>query len=152
MLACTEMITMCLQSAKREHLRSKQQQQLQQNHGLSIFHDIFRRADKNDDGKLSFEEFKAYFADGILTTDELQELFYSIDGRQAKYVPPLHPLSQHRFNISLLPIRASFRWLCFFGDTCLVPLNCCSQLDMRHSLPLEAFAKKKKNNNKKINK
>uniref|UniRef100_A0A8B9L5L4 N-terminal EF-hand calcium binding protein 3 n=1 Tax=Astyanax mexicanus TaxID=7994 RepID=A0A8B9L5L4_ASTMX len=36
-----------------------------------------------DDGKLSFEEFKAYFADGILTTDELQELFYSIDGRQA---------------------------------------------------------------------
>uniref|UniRef100_A0A3B1JEA9 EF-hand domain-containing protein n=1 Tax=Astyanax mexicanus TaxID=7994 RepID=A0A3B1JEA9_ASTMX len=83
MLACTEMITMCLQSAKREHLRSKQQQQLQQNHGLSIFHDIFRRADKNDDGKLSFEEFKAYFADGILTTDELQELFYSIDGRQA---------------------------------------------------------------------
>ncbi|XP_030634435.1 N-terminal EF-hand calcium-binding protein 1 [Chanos chanos] len=85
MLACTEMITMCLQSAKREHLRSKQQQQqLQQNtvHGLSIFHDIFRRADKNDDGKLSFEEFKAYFADGILTTNELQELFYSIDGRQ----------------------------------------------------------------------
>uniref|UniRef100_UPI003AAFF0D4 N-terminal EF-hand calcium-binding protein 1 isoform X2 n=1 Tax=Centroberyx gerrardi TaxID=166262 RepID=UPI003AAFF0D4 len=43
---------------------------------------IFRRADKNDDGKLSFEEFNAYFADGILTTEELQELFYSIDGRQ----------------------------------------------------------------------
>ncbi|XP_028853312.1 N-terminal EF-hand calcium-binding protein 1 [Denticeps clupeoides] len=86
MLACTEMITMCLQSAKREHIRSKLQQQQQnlQNgvHGLSIFHDIFRRADKNDDGKLSFEEFKAYFADGILTTEELQELFYSIDGRQ----------------------------------------------------------------------
>ncbi|XP_055068976.1 N-terminal EF-hand calcium-binding protein 1 [Misgurnus anguillicaudatus] len=87
MLACTEMITMCLQSAKREHLRSKQQHQHQHKiqdaaHGLSIFHDIFRRADKNDDGKLSFEEFKAYFADGILTTDELRELFYSIDGRQ----------------------------------------------------------------------
>ncbi|KTG44789.1 hypothetical protein cypCar_00012923 [Cyprinus carpio] len=78
------MITMCLQSAKREHLRSKQQQQQMQDavHGLPIFHDIFRRADKNDDGKLSFEEFKAYFADGILTTDELRELFYSIDGRQ----------------------------------------------------------------------
>uniref|UniRef100_A0A3P8WR08 N-terminal EF-hand calcium binding protein 3 n=1 Tax=Cynoglossus semilaevis TaxID=244447 RepID=A0A3P8WR08_CYNSE len=43
---------------------------------------IFRRADKNDDGKLTFEEFNAYFADGILTTEELQELFYSIDGRQ----------------------------------------------------------------------
>lgn len=39
-----------------------------------------------DDGKLSFEEFKAYFSDGILTTEELQELFYSIDGRQTKYV------------------------------------------------------------------
>uniref|UniRef100_A0A671S1W7 N-terminal EF-hand calcium binding protein 3 n=1 Tax=Sinocyclocheilus anshuiensis TaxID=1608454 RepID=A0A671S1W7_9TELE len=36
----------------------------------------------HNDGKLSFEEFKAYFADGILTTDELRELFYSIDGRQ----------------------------------------------------------------------
>ncbi|KAM7402412.1 hypothetical protein PAMP_017654 [Pampus punctatissimus] len=34
------------------------------------------------DGKLSFEEFNTYFADGILTTEELQELFYSIDGRQ----------------------------------------------------------------------
>uniref|UniRef100_A0A3B4X2K2 N-terminal EF-hand calcium binding protein 3 n=1 Tax=Seriola lalandi dorsalis TaxID=1841481 RepID=A0A3B4X2K2_SERLL len=34
------------------------------------------------DGKLSFEEFNAYFADGILTTEELQELFFSIDGRQ----------------------------------------------------------------------
>uniref|UniRef100_H2PQS1 N-terminal EF-hand calcium binding protein 1 n=1 Tax=Pongo abelii TaxID=9601 RepID=H2PQS1_PONAB len=34
--------------------------------GMSIFLDILRRADKNDDGKLSFEEFKAYFADGVL--------------------------------------------------------------------------------------
>ncbi|KAK3556880.1 hypothetical protein QTP70_022379, partial [Hemibagrus guttatus] len=80
MLACTEMITMCLQSAKREYLRSEQEHQLQHNHGLSIFHDV-------NDGKLSFEEFKAYFSDGILTTEELQELFYSIDGRQTKYVP-----------------------------------------------------------------
>ncbi|XP_020507306.1 N-terminal EF-hand calcium-binding protein 1 isoform X1 [Labrus bergylta] len=88
MLACTEMITMCLQSAKQKHLRAQQQQQQQQQplhsagQGLSIFHDIFRRADKNDDGKLSFDEFNVYFADGILTTEELQELFYSIDGRQ----------------------------------------------------------------------
>ncbi|XP_034021969.1 N-terminal EF-hand calcium-binding protein 1 [Thalassophryne amazonica] len=86
MLACTEMITMCLQSAKQKHLRAQQQQQQQPLHctgqGLTIFHDIFRRADKNDDGKLSFEEFNAYFADSILTTEELQELFYSIDGRQ----------------------------------------------------------------------
>lgn len=85
------MITMCLQSAKQRHLREQQQQQLQQppqqpqhmpGQGLTIFHDIFRRADKNDDGKLSFEEFNTYFADGILTTEELQELFFSIDGRQ----------------------------------------------------------------------
>uniref|UniRef100_A0A3Q2PPL1 EF-hand domain-containing protein n=1 Tax=Fundulus heteroclitus TaxID=8078 RepID=A0A3Q2PPL1_FUNHE len=90
MLACAEMITMCLQSAKQKHLLAQQQQQKQQpplhssGQGLTIFHDIFRRADKNDDGKLSFDEFNAYFADGILTTEELQELFYSIDGRQNK--------------------------------------------------------------------
>ncbi|KAM8868639.1 N-terminal EF-hand calcium-binding protein 1 isoform 1-T1 [Synchiropus picturatus] len=84
MLACAEMITMCLQSAKHKHLQAeKQNQQLRSSgQGLTIFHDIFRRADKNDDGKLSFDEFNAYFADGILTTEELQELFYSIDGRQ----------------------------------------------------------------------
>lgn len=40
MLACTEMITMCLQSAKRDYLRTEQEQQLQHNHGLSIFHDV----------------------------------------------------------------------------------------------------------------
>ncbi|KAJ8400579.1 hypothetical protein AAFF_G00393480 [Aldrovandia affinis] len=87
MMACTEMITMCLQSAKQQHLYSKQQQQqlLQRSpdQGLSIFKDIFRRADKNDDGKLSFEEFKTYFADGILSTEELKELFYNIDRHQS---------------------------------------------------------------------
>ncbi|XP_015814692.3 N-terminal EF-hand calcium-binding protein 1 [Nothobranchius furzeri] len=85
MLACTEMITMCLQSAKQKHLRAQQNQQqllYSSGQGLNIFHDIFRRADKNDDGKLSFDEFNTYFADGILTTEELQELFFSIDGRQ----------------------------------------------------------------------
>ncbi|XP_030360437.1 N-terminal EF-hand calcium-binding protein 1 isoform X1 [Strigops habroptila] len=47
--------------------------------GLRIFRDILRRADKNDDGKLSFDEFKAYFADGILSGEELHELFHTID-------------------------------------------------------------------------
>ncbi|XP_075873468.1 N-terminal EF-hand calcium-binding protein 1 [Nelusetta ayraudi] len=47
--------------------------------GMSIFIDILRRADKNDDGKLSFDEFKAYFSDGVLTADELKELFHTID-------------------------------------------------------------------------
>lgn len=32
-----------------------------------------------DDGKLSFDEFKAYFADGILSGEELHELFHTID-------------------------------------------------------------------------
>ncbi|XP_010771309.1 N-terminal EF-hand calcium-binding protein 1 [Notothenia coriiceps] len=47
--------------------------------GMSIFIDILRRADKNDDGKLSFDEFKSYFSDGVLTAEELQELFHTID-------------------------------------------------------------------------
>lgn len=76
---------MCLQSAKQTHLQAQLHQQLPLHdpaHGLPIFRDIFRRADKNDDGKLSFEEFNAYFADGVLTTEELRELFFSVDGRQ----------------------------------------------------------------------
>lgn len=32
-----------------------------------------------DDGKLSFEEFKAYFSDGVLSGEELKELFHKID-------------------------------------------------------------------------
>lgn len=32
-----------------------------------------------DDGKLSFEEFQNYFADGVLSSAELRELFSSID-------------------------------------------------------------------------
>lgn len=33
----------------------------------------------SDDGKLSFDEFKAYFSDGVLSGDELKELFHTID-------------------------------------------------------------------------
>uniref|UniRef100_A0A8C4TF99 N-terminal EF-hand calcium binding protein 1 n=1 Tax=Erpetoichthys calabaricus TaxID=27687 RepID=A0A8C4TF99_ERPCA len=33
----------------------------------------------NDDGKLSFDEFRAYFSDGVLNGEELQELFHTID-------------------------------------------------------------------------
>uniref|UniRef100_A0A8C1BAJ6 N-terminal EF-hand calcium binding protein 1 n=1 Tax=Cyprinus carpio carpio TaxID=630221 RepID=A0A8C1BAJ6_CYPCA len=53
--------------------------------GMSIFLDILRRADKNDDGKLSFDEFKAYFSDGVLSGDELKELFHAIDTHNTKY-------------------------------------------------------------------
>uniref|UniRef100_A0AAQ5XX37 N-terminal EF-hand calcium binding protein 3 n=1 Tax=Amphiprion ocellaris TaxID=80972 RepID=A0AAQ5XX37_AMPOC len=82
MLACTELITMCLQSAKHEHLRKQQELDHNQNQGVSIFQDIFRRADKNDDGKLSLEEFQSYFTDGILTDEQMQELYRSIDRQQ----------------------------------------------------------------------
>ncbi|XP_062060026.1 N-terminal EF-hand calcium-binding protein 3 isoform X2 [Lepus europaeus] len=47
---------------------------------------VFRRADKNDDGKLSFEEFQNYFADGVLSAGELRELFSGIDGHPAANV------------------------------------------------------------------
>ncbi|XP_077937691.1 N-terminal EF-hand calcium-binding protein 1 isoform X2 [Gasterosteus aculeatus] len=53
--------------------------QMELKKGMSVFIDILRRADKNDDGKLSFDEFKAYFSDGVLTAEELQELFHTID-------------------------------------------------------------------------
>lgn len=36
--------------------------------------------DSPDDGKLSFEEFQNYFADGVLSSVELRELFSGIDG------------------------------------------------------------------------
>ncbi|NXG70422.1 NECA1 protein, partial [Baryphthengus martii] len=38
------------------------------------------------DGKLSFEEFKNYFADGILSSEELWELFSGIDRRHSDNV------------------------------------------------------------------
>ncbi|XP_072024669.1 N-terminal EF-hand calcium-binding protein 1-like [Amphiura filiformis] len=47
--------------------------------GLSIFLDVFRRADKNDDNCLSMDEFRSFFADGVLENKELDELFHEID-------------------------------------------------------------------------
>uniref|UniRef100_A0A8C2D4Y3 N-terminal EF-hand calcium binding protein 1 n=1 Tax=Cyprinus carpio TaxID=7962 RepID=A0A8C2D4Y3_CYPCA len=41
-----------------------------------LFNHIFL---SKDDGKLSFDEFKAYFSDGVLSGDELKELFHAID-------------------------------------------------------------------------
>nr|XP_009676695.1 PREDICTED: N-terminal EF-hand calcium-binding protein 2 [Struthio camelus australis] len=46
---------------------------------LSSAREIFRRADKNDDGKLSLEEFQAFFSDGTLNEEELEKLFHTID-------------------------------------------------------------------------
>ncbi|XP_031420260.1 N-terminal EF-hand calcium-binding protein 2 isoform X2 [Clupea harengus] len=47
--------------------------------GISVILDIFRRADKDDDGKLSLDEFLGFFSDGSLNEEELEKLFHTID-------------------------------------------------------------------------
>ncbi|RXN22266.1 N-terminal EF-hand calcium-binding 1 [Labeo rohita] len=49
----------------------------------------------DDDGKLSFDEFKAYFSDGVLSGDELKELFHTIDTHNTKSSFLLEYFSQH---------------------------------------------------------
>ncbi|NXB26953.1 NECA3 protein, partial [Rhagologus leucostigma] len=106
-MSCAELLAVCLLSADRGPKPHRQR--------LPIFHDIFRRADKNDDGKLSFEEFKNYFADGILSSEELWELFSGIDRRHSDNVDteklcgvallPLHRARGVRQILSPLPQR-----------------------------------------------
>lgn len=43
MLACTELITMCLQSAKHEHLRKQQELDHNQNQGIALVQDVSKR-------------------------------------------------------------------------------------------------------------
>ncbi|OCT60617.1 N-terminal EF-hand calcium-binding protein 1 [Xenopus laevis] len=85
MMSCAEMITMCLLSAK--HSQEDQRRPFSPpklcKQDLSIFQDIFRRADKDDDGKLSFDEFQNFFSDGILNQEELKEMFSRIDSKQS---------------------------------------------------------------------
>ncbi|NWQ67689.1 NECA3 protein, partial [Neopipo cinnamomea] len=67
-MSCAELLAVCLLSAERGPAPRRQP--------LPIFHDV-------NDGKLSFEEFKNYFADGILSSEELWELFSGIDRRHS---------------------------------------------------------------------
>ncbi|NXL27338.1 NECA3 protein, partial [Glaucidium brasilianum] len=67
-MSCAELLAVCLLSADRGPAPRRQP--------LPIFHDV-------NDGKLSFEEFKNYFADGILSSEELWELFSGIDRRHS---------------------------------------------------------------------
>ena len=39
-----------------------------------------------DDGKISWEEFKLFFADGVLSEEELQKLFNDMDTHNTKFV------------------------------------------------------------------
>lgn len=46
-----------------------------------------------DDGKLSLDEFQAFFSDGTLNEEELEKLFHTIDSdntRSALYTDPHH--------------------------------------------------------------
>ncbi|NWY20755.1 NECA3 protein, partial [Aphelocoma coerulescens] len=70
-MSCAELLAVCLLSADRGPKPHRQP--------LPIFHDV-------NDGKLSFEEFKNYFADGILSSEELWELFSGIDRRHSDNV------------------------------------------------------------------
>ncbi|NXA41533.1 NECA3 protein, partial [Eudromia elegans] len=70
-MACAELLAMCLLSGKAGPAPRRQP--------LPIFHDV-------NDGKLSFEEFKNYFSDGVLSSEELWELFSGIDRRHADNV------------------------------------------------------------------
>uniref|UniRef100_A0A3Q3MDU2 N-terminal EF-hand calcium binding protein 2 n=1 Tax=Mastacembelus armatus TaxID=205130 RepID=A0A3Q3MDU2_9TELE len=54
--------------------------------GISVILDIFRRADKDDDGKLSLDEFQAFFSDGTLNEEELEKLFHTIDSDNTRLV------------------------------------------------------------------
>lgn len=47
--------------------------------GTRLFADIFSRADKNEDGGLTFQEFQDHFGDDILSATEMVQLFKVID-------------------------------------------------------------------------
>eukprot|EP00055_Hartaetosiga_balthica_P002846 m.5497 g.5497 ORF g.5497 m.5497 type:complete len:228 (-) comp2415_c0_seq1:208-891(-) len=47
--------------------------------GSELLHDIFRRADKDDNGVLSFDEFVDMFGDTVLTNEQLKTLFEKVD-------------------------------------------------------------------------
>ncbi|XP_070237696.1 N-terminal EF-hand calcium-binding protein 3 isoform X2 [Bos mutus] len=83
-MACAGLLTVCLiRPPAPEPPRTPAPAPAAGPAGHALFQDVFRRADKNDDGKLSFEEFQNYFADGVLSPGELRELFSGVDGHPA---------------------------------------------------------------------
>uniref|UniRef100_A0A3P8U3R0 N-terminal EF-hand calcium binding protein 2 n=1 Tax=Amphiprion percula TaxID=161767 RepID=A0A3P8U3R0_AMPPE len=63
--------------------------------GISVILDIFRRADKDDDGKLSLDEFQAFFSDGTLNEEELEKLFHTIDSDNTRSALLHHYFAKH---------------------------------------------------------
>eukprot|EP01108_Squamamoeba_japonica_P001671 TRINITY_DN1731_c0_g2_i1.p1 TRINITY_DN1731_c0_g2~~TRINITY_DN1731_c0_g2_i1.p1 ORF type:complete len:336 (-),score=195.87 TRINITY_DN1731_c0_g2_i1:30-992(-) len=47
--------------------------------GELLFADVFRRADKNDDGKIDMPEFEEFFGDDRVTKEQLETLFKTAD-------------------------------------------------------------------------
>ncbi|NXP08981.1 NECA3 protein, partial [Thinocorus orbignyianus] len=79
-MACAELLAVCLLSADRGPAVPRRQP-------LPWGNQRYPRVCQNhNDGKLSFEEFKNYFADGILSSEELWELFSGIDRRHSDNV------------------------------------------------------------------
>ncbi|XP_048461840.1 N-terminal EF-hand calcium-binding protein 2 isoform X1 [Rhincodon typus] len=74
------------ESQKTEEAASREQLAPDTKKGISVILDIFRRADKNDDGKLSLDEFRAFFSDGTLNEEELENLFHTIDSDNTNHV------------------------------------------------------------------
>lgn len=51
-----------------------------------VLTDIFRRADKDDNGRLSVQEFENYFGDDYLSHDEMPELYKQIDADHSGFL------------------------------------------------------------------
>ncbi|NWX24937.1 NECA2 protein, partial [Aegotheles bennettii] len=60
-----------------------------QRKGTSVILDVMAVLLFADDGKLSLEEFQAFFSDGTLNEEELEKLFHTIDSDNTKYIMSL---------------------------------------------------------------
>jgi quinol monooxygenase YgiN len=54
--------------------------------GDGLFMDVFRRADKNDDNKISYAEFISYFQDDHLSNEDMSAIFEKIDTDKSKNI------------------------------------------------------------------
>ncbi|CAG2212295.1 unnamed protein product [Mytilus edulis] len=71
---------------KPSQKKTRKEKMASQENQSSIFLDVFRRADKKDNGQISWEEFVSFFADGVMGKEELETLFKQIDTHNTKEV------------------------------------------------------------------